>query len=97
MKNQYENLKFVMGLSHVEKNDQEERNNNVFFSMLHPEVPGPISELLKDKTMTVHKFKHKYMGYRNKKRPVAPEFNSNLVKTLHKLTPTLRVARGHEV
>jgi hypothetical protein len=47
--------------------------------------------------MTVHKFKHKYLGQSRNKKPVAAEFNSNLVKILHKLTPRLRVAPGHEI
>ena len=43
MKNQYEHMKFVMGLAEVQKNDQEEQNNNAFFALIHPEIKKPIS------------------------------------------------------
>jgi len=62
---------------------------------LHPELPAPIGDLLKDKAMTVQKFQKKYLGYQDKKKSVAVDFNSNLVKTLHKMTPILKAAEGH--
>ena len=65
--------------------------------MLHPELPAPIGELLKDRGLTVQKFQQKYLGYRNNKRSVAAKFNSNLVKTLHKMTPPLRMTAPHEI
>lgn len=86
-----------MGLAHVEKNDDEEQHNNEFFKKIHPEVSAPISQILRDKNMTVHRFKQKYLGESRNKRPVAPDFNSNLVKTLHKLTPRLKVTQAHEI
>lgn len=45
--------------------------------------------------MTISKFKKDFLGHKNKKRSVAQDFNSNLVKTLHKLTPQLHIAEGH--
>ena len=54
-------------------------------------MPKPISEILKDKAMTVQKFKDKYLGYSKYKKPVAQHFNSNLVRTLHRMTPQLKV------
>lgn len=56
MLSQYESLKYVMGLAHVEKNDSEEKANNAFFSVLYPNLNHPVSEILKDKGMTVTKF-----------------------------------------
>jgi hypothetical protein len=45
--------------------------------------------------MTVTRFKENYLGFKHKKRSVAQSFNSNLVKTLHKMSPPLKVAKGH--
>ena len=97
MKSEYEHLKEVMGLAEVEKDDQEEVKNNAFFAKIHPELDRPISELLKDKNMTVHKFQKNHLGYFKHKKPLVAPFNSNLVKTLHKLTPVLKVTKGHEI
>lgn len=97
MKHQYEMLKFAMGLSHVEKNNIEEQANNRFFSMLHPQLAVPISDVFRDKTMTVTKFQEKYLGYKHRKKSVAQSFNSNLVRNLHKMTPPLKVAKAHEI
>jgi hypothetical protein len=47
--------------------------------------------------MTVNKFQRKYLGYFDKKKPVAQPFSSNLVKTLHKMTPRLKVAKAHDI
>jgi hypothetical protein len=47
--------------------------------------------------MTVLKFQEKYLGYKHKKKSVAQAFNSNLVKTLHKMSPQLKVAQGHQI
>jgi hypothetical protein len=33
----------------------------------------------------------------DKKKPVAADFNSNLVKTLHKMAPAIKTAQGHEI
>jgi len=97
MNNQYEQLKFNMGLSHIENNNHQEILNNQFFSMLHPQVTTPISEIFKEKSMTVTKFQQKYLGYKNLKKSVAQAFNSNLVKNLHKMSPPLKMAKGHEI
>ena len=90
-------MKFVTGLAEVEKNDQEEKNNNAFFALIHPEVKTPISDLLKDKTMTVHKFQKNYLGYYKNKKPVSQPFNSNLVRRIHRITPQLKVSKAHEL
>lgn len=47
--------------------------------------------------MTITKFQQNILGYKNKKKSVAQAFNSNLVKTLHKMTPALHVTRGHVI
>jgi hypothetical protein len=65
--------------------------------MLHPQVTTPISEIFKEKSMTVAKFQYKYLGYKPQKKSVAQAFNSNLVNNLHKMSPPLRMAKGHEI
>ena len=47
--------------------------------------------------MTVHKFQKNHLGYFKHKKPVSQGFNSNMVKTLHKITPALKVSKGHEI
>lgn len=97
MNSQYEQLKHKMGLAHIESNNHQETLNNQFFSRLHPNVPTPISEIFKEKSMTVTKFQQKYLAYKNKKKSVAQCFNSNLVKNLHKMSPALKMAKLHEI
>ena len=93
----YELTKVAKGLAEVEQDDTEEKANNAFFAMMHPELKQPISDVLRDKGMTLQKFKRNMLGEVNRKRPVAQNFNSNMVKALHRMVPPLKTAIGHEL
>ena len=45
--------------------------------------------------MTVTRFKKEHLGYKKVKKPIVKPFNSNMVNTLHKLTPPLHRADPH--
>ena len=45
--------------------------------------------------MTVKRFQAKYLGYKDAKKSVAVDFNSSLVKTVHKMSPALRTSKPH--
>jgi hypothetical protein len=51
--------------------------------------------VLKDKNLTLETFKKNYLGFVPTKKPIIKPFNSHLVKSIHKLTPRLKVAEGH--
>lgn len=46
--------------------------------------------------MTINKFKRDFLGYKPEKKPIVKPFTSNLIKSLHNLTPQLRRADPHE-
>lgn len=45
--------------------------------------------------MTINKFKRDFLGYKPEKKPIVKPFTSNLIKSLHNLTPQLRRADPH--
>ncbi len=46
--------------------------------------------------MTVEKLKKDFLGYKPKKKPIVKPFNSNMIKSLHNMTPQLHRADPHE-
>lgn len=90
-------MKNAFGLSVQEEDDTEEVANNSFFRKLHPEFTQDISEVFKrEKDLGVNKFKKVYLGFVPEKKPIVKPFHSNLVKTLHSMTPRLKVANPHD-
>lgn len=96
MENIYETMKNYYGLSIQEEDNQEEKANNKFFCDLYPNFKYEISEVLKDPSMTVNKFKRQYLGYKPVKKPIFKPFNANMVNALHKMTPKLHRADPHQ-
>jgi hypothetical protein len=45
--------------------------------------------------MTLDLFKKNYLGFVPTKKAIIKPFNSHLVKSIHKLTPRLKVAQAH--
>ncbi len=45
--------------------------------------------------MTVDKFKKDFLGYKPQKKPIVKPFNSNMIKSLHNMTPQLHRAQAH--
>lgn len=54
-----------------------------------------MSELLKAPGMTVEKFKSTYLGFKPSRKPIIRPFTSNMIRSLHKVTPQLHTAQPH--
>ncbi len=50
---------------------------------------------MNDKNISVNKFRRKYLGYKEERKPLVKEFSTHLIKVLHKTTPKLRVSAFH--
>ena len=97
MEQQYEAMKNAFGLSVQEEDDTEQIANNIFFRKVHPEFTEDISEVFKrNKDLGVNKFKKVYLGFKPERRPIVKPFHSNLIHTLHSMTPRLKVADSHD-
>jgi hypothetical protein len=47
--------------------------------------------------MTVEKFQSQYLGYKKTKKPIVRDFTSNMIKSIHKMAPKLKVSDYHEI
>lgn len=62
---------------------------------MHPEVNGNVSDLLKQKNMTVKKFKKDFLGYKPVKKSIVRPYTSNMIRVLNETTGSLHRAKPH--
>ena len=92
MEENFGSMKDFYGLSHVEEDNKEEIVNNLFFKTLYPSLDQPVTSILKHPTMTPEKFKRDFLGYKPQKKPIVRPFSSNMIRSLHSMTPQFHKA-----
>lgn len=79
MQAEYEDMKQKYGVTAEPKVDLNEKLNNEFFAFLHPNLPQPLSELIKI-DLPLLDFKKQILGEQQKRKSITQPFNSKLVR-----------------